>query len=198
MDSVHNYPDAAQYLIPPRDNMGPFSEATHLLQIAEDLRHVDTPTEFVSNIYIASGNAWYYNGIKPQLDAALKANPGNAYQHLQQRRPDHQELRPAQSHRRRPLERAADSTSTRSQPVGSNSAQMLADPNIPKNTQTRHLSDLVAGLQHHYLGAQATAGSSAQKRDILKGAMADSSSNETAKQWPDVAIAISDLFDHLS
>ena len=189
---VAKYPNAAQYLVPPSDNVGPFSESTHLLQMAEGLRHENTPAEFLKNIYVASGNAWYYNGIKPQLDAALKADPGNSYSiykrvdqiitNYGQRNPQWLEYWNAEA-----------SSTNRSQ-AWIQLNQILADPSVPKNAQTEHLSVLVKSYSN-YASASAAAGSAAQ-RATLK-AQWQQYLQTTATKWPDVNVAVTDLFSHL-
>lgn len=190
---VSDHPDSAQWFVPPTANTGPYSSSTHMLQIAEGLRHVNTPQEFLSNIYVASGNAWYFNAVKPQLDAALKAHPAQSYQiyntfdqyvtNYGKRNPTWLNYWQSQA-----------STTQRQQSLV-HLREALADPAAPKGQQTQRLQALVNGYDK-YLGAKAVAQSTTQ-RDTLK-ANWQAQMTATAKEWPDVAPAVTDLFSHLS
>jgi hypothetical protein len=190
---IDKYPNAAQWLIPPADNVGPFSESTHLLEIAENLRHVDTPQEFLTNIYVAAGNAWYYNDVRPQMEAALKANPSESYKIYNE-----YDQFIANYSKRNPewgvYWNAQQSSATRGQSLDQLRA-LLADPAAPHNQQTQRLGALISGYDH-YLAAKTNAASAVQRADLKAGWQNEL--NATIKEWPDVAPAITDLFIHLS
>lgn len=193
---VSKYPNAAQWIIPPTDNVGPYAQSTHTLQIAEGLRHENTPQEFLNNVYISSGNAWYFNNVKPQLDAALKAAPYdkyNIYATFDKYVTNYGLRNPTWL----TYWQGEASTVQRQQSLNGPHGliALLADPATPKNLQTERLSALVKGYQT-YLGEKTNAPSAEQRATLKVNWQAQMAA--TAKAWPDVAPAVTDLFSHLS
>lgn len=66
---IKKYPYAAAWLIPQPEDANAFSSAAYNEQMAQHLRRQKTPEEFYKNLYVAAGNAQFYDHDKKDFDA---------------------------------------------------------------------------------------------------------------------------------
>ena len=75
---VDKYPTASRWLMPNTDATGQFSDQAYNMELAHGLRTKLTPSQFFDQIYISSGDAYYFDVVQPQIKAALAEKPGNS------------------------------------------------------------------------------------------------------------------------
>src|ERR1019366_8134284 len=74
---VTKFPSVAGLLMPNQDAKGTFSDSAYQMEMAMGLRHQLTPQEFLNQIYIQSGDAYYYDVISPAIQKAIAQSPNN-------------------------------------------------------------------------------------------------------------------------
>ena len=187
---INKYPYAARYLLPTQDARGNFDYGTYETEIAEGLRHTDTPQDFLNQIYISAGNQWYFNVLKPKLDQALAADPGDEskiYDQEDQFVKQYGALNPIWL-----TSWNAYATQTNRLETVRQMRQMLTGPDAPTGQQADHLRDVLQ-VYDLYQGQKAT---SAEPAAQLKAAW-EAKMNQAAKDFPDIAPAITDVFARL-
>ena len=73
MDTVQKYPLAALAFAPDTSKDPNFYEPANQVLMSSNLRYRLTPNQFYGQFLIASGNAYYYNAIKPAYEANKKS-----------------------------------------------------------------------------------------------------------------------------
>lgn len=190
-DKIAKWGPAARYLMPVQDGNGPYDAAAYNYELTNHLRIRDTPQDFQKQIYISAGDSWYFNQVKPALDAALKAQPGNSYniynaldqviqnygQHVNPIWWNDWKENQGQTNRLETLDKIT---------------QMVKDPAVARTQQGQHLAELV-NLYDYFQGLKtAKAASSSELKARWELAMVTA-----AKDMPDVAPAITSIFNGL-
>ena len=185
---VNKYPAASVFLLPQQDRTGKFSESAYQMEIAMGLRAKDAPGAFFDQLYITSGNAWYFDVLDPQIKAAIKKDPGASYTIYQQV----DKIITNYGKTVNPIWAdyfGGNSSINKRQQVIQQVGTMLKDPSTPRTPQAYHLGELYELYTQE--DANYTSGSmSATKVKAQWG----STMNSFTQKYPDMKYAVQTLF----
>ena len=185
---VEKYPTASYYLMPNQNNKGAFSQSAYQMELAMGLRHKLTPIQFLDQIYIAAGNAYYFDNLDPQIKTAIKADPGLAHQVYAKA----DAAVTAYGNSVNPIWGqywASNQSKTAKAQVVIQLRTMLADPSTPKTELATHIGYLVNAYDQFQ--GEKTNGhmTSTQLRTQWAGLMA-----QAQERYPDTKTVIQSVF----
>ena len=203
---VRKYPTASVFLIPNYDEKGKFSEHTYLLQKAMNLRHEYTPAEFFDQIYIAAGDAYYFDVMRPAIEKAVAGDTTALQRQLTPELAQELVNNPSSYNVWTVADKQLQNYGVSTNPIWLDSWKsqksmelrlqtisqmrtMLEDPSTPNTPQAQHLGDLVH-LYYSFQGYKATQNLNStqakQQWDVIM--------NDRLKQYPDMKAAIRSVF----
>jgi hypothetical protein len=183
--------------MPQQDAKGKFSDSAYQMEMAMGLRQQDTPQQFLDQIYIQSGDAYYYDVLAPAIKTALAQKPNDsswAYQVYSAAQEKEQTYGETLNPTWWANWQADTAVSARQTKVGQLKA-MLADPSTPKSTLTTNLGYLVDF--YYKFQAEKLGGPDStlyQMTTSQQKAYWDAEMAEAVKQYPDTKTAVNSVF----
>lgn len=188
---VTKYPTASRWLMPQQDATGSFSDQAYNMELAHGLRDKLTPEQFFDQIYVSSGDAYYFDTVAPAIKAAIAQRPGDsewAYQVYQKADADLQTYGTTIN----PIwykNWTSDGAANLKRAAVAQMKQMLADPSTPKSQLATHLGYLV-NIYQQFQGEKTNGNLTTAQQKAQWGALM----NEATTRWPDTKQVIQSVF----
>lgn len=188
---VNKYPTASRWILPNTDATGKFSYNAYTFELAHGLRTKDTPSQFFDQIYISSGNSYYYDVIKPEMDKAIAEKPGDKSWAYQVYTKGDEALQKYGTNLN-PIWlqnwNADNSKSLKGEAVAQ-MTQMLADPQTPKSPLTEHIGFII-NVYNQFQGEKTQGHMTSAQLKAQWAAIMD----EAIKKYPDTQPVVQGVF----